>query len=77
MVLLKVVSSKTNLEKAKKICQKYKCIILDKTEKSFVFEVSALKKEVDELIKKLQTMGLASVSRTGVVAMTRGSKIFK
>ena len=76
MVLLKVVSSKTNLEKAKKICQKYKCIILDKTEKSFVFEVSALKKEVDELIKKLQTMGLASVSRTGVVAMTKGSKIF-
>ena len=77
MVLLKVVSSKANLEKAKKICQKYKCIILDKTEKSFVFEVSALKKEVDELIKKLQTMGLASVSRTGVVAMTKGSKIFK
>ena len=76
MALLKVVSSKANLEKAKKICQKYKCIILDKTEKSFVFEVSALKKEVDELIKKLQTMGLASVSRTGVVAMTKGSKIF-
>ena len=76
LVLLKVVSSKSNLEKAKKICQKYKCIILDKTEKSFVFEVSALKKEVDELIKKLQTMGLASVSRTGVVAMTKGSKIF-
>ena len=77
MVLLKVVSSKANLEKAKKICQKYKCIILDKTEKSFVLEVCALKKEVDELIKKLQTMGLASVSRTGVVAMTKGSKIFK
>ena len=77
LVLLKVVSSKSNLEKAKKICQKYKCIILDKTEKSFVFEVSALKKEVDELIKKLQTMGLASVSRTGVVAMTKGSKVFK
>jgi len=77
MVLLKVVSSKANLEKAKKICQKYKCIILDKTEKSFVFEVSALKKEVDELIKKLQTMGLVSASRTGVVAMTKGSKVFK
>ena len=77
MVLLKVVSSKANLEKAKKICQKYKCIILDKTEKSFVFEVSALKKEIDELIRKLQTMGLASASRTGIVAMTKGSKIFK
>ena len=77
MALLKIISSKTQLEKANKLCKKYKCIILDKTEKSFVFEVSALKKEVDELIKKLQTMGLASASRTGIVAMTKGSKIFK
>ena len=77
MALLKVVSSKAKLEKAKKLCKKYKYTILDKTEKSFVLEVSALKKEVDDLIKKLQPLGLASASRTGVVAMTRGSEIFK
>ena len=35
------------------------------------------KKEIDELIKKLQLLGLASVSRTGVVAMTKGSEIYK
>jgi acetolactate synthase small subunit len=29
------------------------------------------------LIKKLQPLGLASASRTGVVAMTKGSEIFK
>ena len=40
--------------------QKYKYTILDKTEKSFVFEVSALKKEIDDLVKKLQPLGLAS-----------------
>ena len=56
---------------------KYKYTLLDKTEKSFVFEVSALKKEIDELIKKLQPLGLASASRTGVVAMTKGSEIYK
>ena len=77
MALLKVVSSKEKLEKAKKLCKKYKYTILDKTEKSFVFEISALKKEVDDLIKKLQPLGLASASRTGVVAMTKGSEIFK
>ena len=77
MVLLKVVSSKEKLEKAKKLCKKYKYTILDKTEKSFVFEISALKKEVDDLIKKLQPLGLASASRTGVVALTKGSEIFK
>ena len=77
MALLKVISTKTKLEKAQKLCKKYKVTILNKTEKSFVFEISALKKEIDELIKKLQLLGLASVSRTGVVAMTKGSEIYK
>ena len=77
MALLKVVSSKAQLEKAKKLCTKYKYTLLDKTEKYFVFEVTALKKEIDELIKKLQPLGLASVSRTGVVAMTKGAEIYK
>ena len=77
MALIKIVSPKTQLEKAKKLCKKYKYIILDRTQKSYVFEVSGLKKEIDQLIKKLQPLGLASVSRTGVVAMTKGSEIFK
>ena len=77
MALLKVVSSSSQLQRAKKLCKKYKYAVLDQTSKSFVFEVSALKKEIDDLIKKLQPLGLASVSRTGVVAMTKGSEIYK
>ena len=77
LALLKVVSSKVKLEKAKKLCKKYNYNILDKTEKSFVLEVSALKKDIDELVKKLQPLGLVSTSRTGVVAMTKGSEIYK
>ena len=77
MALLKVVSSKNQLEKAKKLCKKYKYTLLDRTEKSLVLEVSALKKDIDQLLKKLQPLGLASVSRTGVVAMTKGSGIYK
>ena len=41
MALLKVVSSSTQLKRAKNLCKKYKFTILDKTSKSFVFEVSA------------------------------------
>ena len=77
MALLKVVSSNVKLQKAKKLFKKYKYAVLDKTNRSFVFEVSALKKEIDELIKKLQPLGLASASRTGVVAMTKGPEIYK
>ena len=77
MALLKIVSSKTNLKKAKKLCKKYRSVIIDNTEKSIILEVSALKKDIDQLVKKLQAHGLASVSRTGVVAMTKGSDIYK
>ena len=77
MVLLKVVSSKEKLNRAKKLCEKHKCTLLDKSKKYFVAEVSAPEKEIDVLIKKLQPLGLASTSRTGVVAMTKGEEIFK
>ena len=77
MALLKIVSSKGNLEKSKKLCKKYKVTIIDKTSKSIVLEISALKIEIDQLIKKLQPIGLASVSRTGIVAMTKGSEVYK
>ena len=50
MVLIKIVSSKTKLEKAKKLCKKYKYTVIDRTQKSYVFEVSALKKEIDQLL---------------------------
>jgi len=77
MALLKIVSSKTNLEKSKKLCKKYQATVVDNTSKSIVLEISALKKEIDQLIKKLQPLGLASVSRTGVVAMTKGPEVYK
>ena len=77
MALLKIISSKTNIKKAKKLCKKYKPTVIDSTEKSVVLEVSALKKEIDQLIKKLQALGLASISRTGAVAMTKGSEVYK
>ena len=77
LALFKVVSSQKNREKAKKVCKNYKYVILDKTEKSFVLEVSALKKEIDKLIETLGPLGLVSASRTGAVAMTRGPETFK
>ena len=76
LALLKVVSNKQKRQKATKICNKYNSLILDKTKKSFVVEVAALRKEIDKLINLLQPLGLASVSRTGVVAMSKGSEVF-
>ena len=77
LALFKVVSSKKNREKARKVCKKYNSIILDKSKNSFVIQVTALRRDVDKLIETLGPLGLVSASRTGAVAMTRGSEIFK
>ena len=77
MALLKVVGSKSKLEKAYKACKKYNPIILDKTNKSNVIQITALRREIDSISNNLKKFGLVSVSRTGAVAMTRGAEVFK
>ena len=77
MALLKVISNEKKRTKAKKLCKKFDPVILDKSSKSIVIQVTALRREIDKLVSDLKPLGLASVSRTGAVAMTRGAEIFK
>ena len=76
--MIKINLIKLNkLEKAFKVCKKYNAVILDKTKKSNVIQITALRREIDKISKNLKKLGLVSVSRTGAVAMTRGSEVFK
>ena len=77
MALMKVVGNESKRKKALNACKKYNAVILDKTNKSIVIQITALRREIDLMIKNLEKFGLISVSRTGAVAMTRGSEIFK
>ena len=77
MALFKLVGDKIKLEKAFKACKKYDAVILDKTNKSNVIQITALRREVDSMTSNLKKFGLVSVSRTGAVAMTRGAEVFK
>ena len=77
LALFKVVATTKKQEKVKKICKKFNSIVLDKSKKSFVIQVTALRREIDKLIETLKPLGLVSTSRTGAVAMTRGPEIFK
>jgi len=76
MALLKIVGKNGKRDKALKACKKFNPVILDKTNKSFVIQITALRREIDKMIVDLKKYGLVSVSRTGAVAMTRGSEIF-
>ena len=77
LALFKLVANLKKQEKAKKICKKFNVVVLDKSKKSFVIQVTALRREIDKLINNLKPLGLVSTSRTGAVAMTRGPEIFK
>jgi len=77
MALLKIVGNNFKREKALKACKKYNAVILDKTNKSVVIQITALRREIDKVTKNLKPLGLVSASRTGAVAMTRGSQVFK
>ena len=73
MALFKIVG---NSIKIKKLCKRFNPVVLDKTKKSFVIQVTALRAEIDKLALDLKRFGLISTSRTGSVAMTKGAKIF-
>jgi len=76
MALLKVVANPNKIKKALNACKKYNPVILDHTNKSAVIQITALRREIDSVIKNLKPFGLVSASRTGAVAMTRGAEIF-
>ena len=76
MALLKIVSSQKKIDKCVKACKNFNPIILDKTKKSVVIQITALRREIDKMNKKLKPLGLVSASRTGAIAMTRGAEIF-
>ena len=76
LALFKVIANSKKQEKIKKICKKFNPVILDKSKKSFVIQVTALRAEIDKLALDLKRLGLISTSRTGSVAMTKGAKVF-
>ena len=77
MALLKVVGNKKNIEKCVKACKSFNPVILDKSKQSVVIQITALRREIDKMSKKLKPLGLTSTSRTGAIAMTRGAETFK
>jgi acetolactate synthase-1/3 small subunit len=76
MALLKIVANTAKINKALNACKKFNLIILEQTNKSAVIQITALRKEIDNVTKNLKPLGLVSTSRTGAVAMTRGAEIF-
>ena len=77
LAMIKFVGSQDLLKKAEEICIDFKGEFLDKTAESFIVQVVNARREIDEFIKKVKPFGLASITRTGPLAMKKGPQTVK
>ncbi|MDE0940801.1 MAG: acetolactate synthase small subunit [Alphaproteobacteria bacterium] len=73
LALVKVVASGENRIEALRVADIFRARAVDSTLGSFVFEVTGDSNKVNAFINLMDPLGLAEVSRTGVVAIARGA----
>lgn len=74
MALVKVASTGDKRVEALRIADIFRARVVDATIESFVFEMTGSTEKLNAFIGLMKPLGLADVSRTGIVAMKRGSE---
>ncbi len=74
LALVKVVSSGMNRVEALRIADTFRAKTLDVTLKSFIFELTGKPHKIDAFVNLMKSLGDTEISRTGVSALSRGSK---
>ena len=72
MMLIKVAGRGEHRMEALRLADAFRARVVDATIESFVFEMTGAGEKLDAFIGLMQPIGLAEVSRTGVVAIARG-----
>ena len=75
MALFKVISKGENRVEALRLAEAFRARVVDATIESFVFEMTGNTDKLDAFIELMRPLGLAEVSRTGVVAIARGARV--
>ena len=80
MALIKVVcphhgSGDNNRAEALRLADAVRARVVDATTESFVFEMTGSTDKLDAFLELMRPLGLAEVSRTGVVAIARGTRV--
>ncbi|QNT78361.1 acetolactate synthase small subunit [Entomobacter blattae] len=73
MLLIKVEGHGESRSEALRLAEAYRARVVDATTHSFVFELTGSPSKLDTFVNLMYPLGLVEVSRTGVVAMSRGS----
>jgi acetolactate synthase-1/3 small subunit len=74
IALVKVVSTGEKRVESLRIADIFRAHVVDSTNTSFVFEMTGKPSKVDAFIRLMEPLGLKEISRTGVVAMVRGTE---
>ena len=72
LALVKVAGSGEKRVESLRIADIFRARVLDSTNESFVFEIAGDTGKLNAFIELMRPLGLADVSRTGVVAIARG-----
>ena len=72
LVLVKVRGTGEKRVESLRIADIFRARVLDSTNESFVFEIVGTTDKLNAFINLMRPLGLADVSRTGVVAIARG-----
>ena len=74
MALVKVVGIGEKRVESLRLSDAFRAKVIDTTHDSFVFELNGSPVKIDAFIDLMTPLGLSEVSRTGVVAIARGSE---
>ncbi|MGD9537160.1 MAG: acetolactate synthase small subunit [Alphaproteobacteria bacterium] len=74
IALLKVVGTGEKRVESLRIADIFRAHVVDSTNASFVFEMTGRPDKIDAFIRLMEPLGLIEISRTGVVAMSRGTE---
>ncbi len=75
LALIKVVSGGEKRVESLRIADIFRARVVDSTTESFVFELTGSTEKLEAFIRLMVPLGLAEVSRTGVVAIARGAEV--
>ncbi len=75
MALVKVIGSGNHRAEMLRLADAFRARVVDATTESFVFEMTGQTEKIDAFVDLMRPLGLAEVSRTGVAAIARGTRI--
>jgi acetolactate synthase-1/3 small subunit len=76
LALVKVAASGDRRIESLRLADIFRAKVVDSTTESFVFEITGSTEKLDAFIRLMEPLGLADVSRTGIVAISRGPAKF-